>query len=85
LQIEILYLCQQKNKLSKDKGEKKINFLNIEQIEKLLSTPDTKKINGLRDKAILETLFSTGLRIAELVSLNRDQIRISPLTEDLEN
>ncbi len=81
---DIISLPAEKIKLSKDKGEKKINFLNIEQIEKLLSTPDTKKINGLRDKAILETLFSTGLRIAELVSLNRDQIRISPLTEDLE-
>ena len=56
----------------------------MEQVEKLFSTPDIKKINGLRDRAILETLFSTGLRIAELVSLNKDQIRISPSTEDLE-
>jgi len=81
---DIISLPAEKIKLSKDKGEKKINFLNMEQIEKLFSTPDIKKINGLRDRAILETLFSTGLRIAELVSLNKDQIRISPLTEDLE-
>ncbi len=81
---DIISLPAEKIKLSKDKGEKKIHFLTIEQVEKLLSTPDTNKKNGLRDRAILESLFSTGLRIAELVSLNRDQIRIIPLAKDLE-
>ncbi len=81
---DIISLPAEKIKLAKDKGEKKIHFLTIEQVEKLLSAPDTNKKNGLRDRAILESLFSTGLRIAELVSLNRDQIRISPLAKDLE-
>ncbi len=40
----------------------------------LCEAPDTGKKDGLRDRAILETLFSTGLRVAELVSLNRDTI-----------
>jgi site-specific recombinase XerD len=38
----------------------------------------------LRDRAILETLFSTGLRVQELVNLNRDQIKTSPSAKDIE-
>ena len=37
-----------------------------------MKAPDTKEIKGLRDKALLELFFSTGLRLAELCSLNRD-------------
>jgi len=81
---DILSLPAEKIKLAKDKGEKKVHFLNLEQVEELFSVPDTNKKNGLRDRAILEVLFSTGLRIAELVSLNQDQIRINPLIKDLE-
>jgi len=43
-------------------------------MENLLSQPSISKIHGLRDKAILEVLFSTGLRVSELVGLNREQI-----------
>ena len=53
--------------------ERAIKFLDLEQIEKLLNSPDPSNPAGLRDKAILETFFSTGMRIAELVSLNREQ------------
>jgi len=56
-----------------DKAEKTVKFLNLEQIEKLLLAPNTNNPQGLRDRAILETLFSTGLRIAELVVLNQEQ------------
>ncbi len=60
--------------LPKDaKAGKTVKFLNLDQIERLLLAPDTSDITGLRDKAILESFFSTGLRIAELVSLNREQ------------
>jgi site-specific recombinase XerD len=45
-----------------------------ENIERLLSSPDTSTLLGLRDKALLEVLFSTGLRVSELVSLDREQI-----------
>ena len=44
--------------------------LNIEAIEKLLSNPDTTTLLGARDRAMLETLYSTGLRVSELVALN---------------
>ncbi len=51
-----------------------LKFLDAEQLQKLLSAPNTKIEKGLRDRAILEILFSTGLRVSELVSLNVDQI-----------
>ena len=50
--------------------DKAIKFLNFQQIEKLLSRPDISKLSGLRDRAILEVLFSTGMRVSELTSLN---------------
>jgi len=81
---DILALPAEKIKLFPEKKEKSIKFLSLEQIEELLNTPETTNIIGLRDKAILETLFSTGLRVAELVSLNRNQIKLNNLNEDLE-
>ena len=71
-------------KLAKDKSEKEVKFLKLEQIEKLLLSPNTNTKIGLRDRAILETLFSTGLRVAELVSLNREQLKIKNSTTNLE-
>jgi len=57
------------------KGESKsVQFLGAEQLERLLSSPTLSSKTGLKDKAILETLFSTGLRVSELVKLNCDQI-----------
>ena len=44
--------------------ERAIKFLDLEQIEKLLNSPDPSNPAGLRDKTILETFFSTGMRIA---------------------
>lgn len=81
---DILSLPSEKIKLAKDKGEKQVSFLNLEQLEKLFSAPDTSKKQGLRDRAILEVLFSTGMRIAEIVSLNRDQIKLNPGIKELE-
>lgn len=78
-------LSPEKIKLAKSRAEeRRIKFLTIDQIKKLLEAPNTSTIAGLRDRAILETLFSTGLRVAELVSLNRDQIKIGADTKDLE-
>lgn len=51
-----------------------LKFLNRDQVERLLSAPRISTKKGLRDKAILEVLFSTGLRVSELVKLNRGQI-----------
>lgn len=51
-----------------------LTFLTPDQIQLLLSSVHDSKIKNLRDRAILEVLFSTGLRVSELTSLNRDQV-----------
>jgi len=66
-------LSPEKIDLPKAKS-RSLKFLTTEQVERLLSQPQISKPRGLRDKAILEMLFSTGLRVSELVGLNRDQI-----------
>ncbi|HEX5456611.1 MAG TPA: site-specific tyrosine recombinase/integron integrase [Candidatus Saccharimonadales bacterium] len=54
----------------------KVTFLNEEEIQRLLAQPDVSTEAGLRDRAILELLFSSGLRVSELVGLNRDHINL---------
>lgn len=82
---DIVSLPADKITLPKDiKREKTVKFLNLEQIKRLLDMPDTNNIIGLRDKAILESFFSTGLRIAELVSLNLEQFDNIKDKKDLE-
>ncbi len=54
--------------------ERQVHFLNGEQIDRLLNAPSLSTIQGKRDKAILEVLFSTGLRVSELTKLDRDKI-----------
>jgi len=73
VQRDIHTLSPDKIELPKQ-SSRSIAFLNPEQVERLLNSPQVSNIIGLRDKAILETLFSTGLRVSELVSLNRDQV-----------
>ena len=53
------------------KQEKRLpKFLEVEQIEKLFSNCDVTTLLGARDRAILEMLYSTGIRVSELVALN---------------
>lgn len=54
-----------------------LKFLNREQLARLLNQADTNTVQGLRDRAMIELLFSTGLRVSELVKLNRDQIDLT--------
>ncbi|MEW4530150.1 MAG: tyrosine recombinase XerC [Maioricimonas sp. JB045] len=53
-------------------GRKLPHFLTTEQVATLLEAPPANEPMGLRDRAILETLYSAGLRVAELVGLNID-------------
>jgi site-specific recombinase XerD len=54
--------------------ERQVKFLSGEDMDRLLNSPSLSTIQGKRDKAILEVLFSTGLRVSELVSLDRGKI-----------
>jgi integrase/recombinase XerC len=57
------------------KQEKKLpKFLEYEQVKKLIETPPTDNWLGARDRAIMETLYSTGVRVSELVGLNIDDV-----------
>lgn len=52
--------------------QRELDLISERELNELLAAPDTKTIAGLRDKAILELFFSTGLRVSELCSLDRD-------------
>ena len=57
------------------KQEKKLpHFLSINEVDVLLKTPDCSSVMGMRDMAILETLYSTGIRVSELVGLDDNNI-----------
>ena len=55
---------------------KQVTFLNLEEITRLFEQPDVTTSGGLRDRAILELLFSSGMRVSELVALNRDDVNL---------
>ncbi|MDQ5885880.1 MAG: integrase/recombinase XerD [Patescibacteria group bacterium] len=68
--------------LSADKIElarttrKQVTFLTPEEVERLFDVCNLNTLAGLRDRAILELLFSSGLRVSELVSLDKDHINL---------
>ncbi len=70
---EIKSVSAEKIELGKQEG-RQVEFLETKEVERLLNSPEGSGLTDLRDKAILETLFSTGLRVAELCSLDRDKI-----------
>lgn len=53
-----------------------LKFLDRDQLERLLAAPDVTKDAGLRDRAMMEMLFSTGLRVSELCKLNIEQVNL---------
>lgn len=59
-----------------DIEQREVCVLNLEQVDSLLRVPNTSHIHGKRDRAILEVLFSTGMRVSELISLDRDHINL---------
>jgi site-specific recombinase XerD len=53
-----------------------VTFLTPEELERLAAQPNTANMVGARDRAIIELLFSSGLRVSELVGLDRDHINL---------
>jgi integrase/recombinase XerD len=51
-------------------------FVSMDEVDALLRAPDTATPRGLRDKALLETLYATGLRVSELLSLRSTDVRL---------
>jgi integrase/recombinase XerD len=58
-------------------GRKLPQWLSLEEVESLLKAPDLTIPTGLRDKAMLELLYATGLRVSELVGLKLDQLHLT--------
>ncbi len=73
VQRDMDVMVADKIELPKAEG-RNVSFLKLDEMDRLVSAPDVSEEPGLRDRAILEMLFSTGLRVSELVKINRDQI-----------
>ena len=71
--LEIESLPPERIELAKV-GERQIDLISAEELQRLLESPEDSDIKSLRDRAILEMLFSTGLRLSELCGLNRDKV-----------
>lgn len=70
---DVKVIAPEKIDLPKNEGLS-MKFLDPDQVERLMNQPLGDTRIGLRDRAILEVLFSTGLRVSELVGLDRDQV-----------
>jgi len=71
------YQTLEPSKIDLPKTESRsLKFLEKDQVDRLVTSVDTSNEEGLRDRAILELLFSTGLRVSELAKLNHEQVNI---------
>lgn len=69
------YISESLSPVETPRSTKKLpRVLSIEEVERLLNAPDTSKPEGLRDKAMMELMYSSGLRVSELLSLKVSQI-----------
>lgn len=72
---DIPALAADKVELAKAK-RKQVTFLNPDELSRIFDQPDLSTLSGLRDRSILELLFSSGLRVSELISLDKDHINL---------
>jgi len=73
--IDVVSLAPEKVELG-EQDPSPLKVLDDNSLETLLEQPDISNLSGMRDKAILDMLFSTGLRVSELASLNIDQVNL---------
>lgn len=59
------------------KAQKLPSTLTLKEVETLIETPDTSKTLGIRDRAILEVMYATGMRVSELISLKLGDLHLS--------
>ena len=71
---DVVTLPSSKVKLARQKSDEVVSFLEVSDVERMLKVPDIATPAGIRDRAIMELFFSSGMRISELVSLNADQM-----------
>lgn len=57
--------------------DREVTFLEADELERLLKSPEGDDLDSLRDRAVLGTLFSTGMRVSELCSLDRNKIDVT--------
>lgn len=57
--------------------ERSLDLISTQELNRLMDAPDTQSLSGLRDKAILELLFSTGLRVSELCALSQEDVDLN--------
>ena len=72
---DIPVLSAEKIEVGKNQAQM-VEFLNSSELGRLLESASGEDLRSLRDRSILELLFSAGLRVSELVSINRDQINL---------
>ena len=76
--VDVSAMSADKISLAKQE-ERQVSVLEPEELDRFLSAPlahNETSVTAIRDKAILETLFSTGLRVSELAGLRRDQLNL---------
>ncbi|MDT2679102.1 site-specific tyrosine recombinase XerD [Enterococcus gallinarum] len=62
---------------SPKKQQKLPDTLSLSEVERLIETPDTKEVLGIRDRAIFEVMYATGLRVSELIGLQLKDLHLS--------
>lgn len=72
---DVSTLAPEKIELAKV-DQRQINFLDASELDEIIQAPEKTTSQGKRDKAILDLLFSTGLRVSELTNLRRDQVNL---------
>jgi len=72
---DVKTLTADKIELAKQ-SPREVEFLEGDELERLLKSPEGDSIRALRDRALLEILFSTGLRVSEVCKLNRDSFNL---------